>query len=689
MPIDYGFWSALTAPMQTAGQKQEQRDADSLKALQLMQNIRSMQKSDLDQKQAIQAQIDAITTAAQTDLKTTNGLKREKDNNDLKAWHRDYSGYTEIENVIKQYGNIHNARAYGNLDGLITEYRHKIKTAHEDPTEGNPILHRMNNNSLALENYHKYAIDSDNAHLLTKNAIEKYSAWKEGRSDNFIFNGPRKDYLNDDYINTYSKDENVTADSIIGDNMMSIVSDIANDYNLSAEEAAALTQDEMRAWVSTNLKITDSAGVSYINDVPIYGSTDIETTWGTELTRGLDGVSASGLTTVNDILDLDSQGLTFAQAFDKTSGNQWDNLGGVDNSDTGEDYSRWTYIGKGHQLVLSGRVMSDNQELETVITNAVFGKYDDGSNKYRSDKREVNNVSMNGVYDSYGHKIGSKDMISPLLPNISGLWQEDEQMDLDLVGYHVSPKITGVDANGERVEFLLAKTNEEDLVKIKEQYGDAQVNYVMVAELKNTDYLTYSDYYYKEVDMGEPTIQSAINQGVDSENLNIVKNQMATYSQKQSQLAHRNKTNNALKNKIATQIAAGNTEKLDVIANAYDQNLTVGMKMAGVPTKTIQSTMPLVMADLYETSQLERQYPVKLTDGTQEYAVNTASEYMAISAKIFKSGLGNDPRYNDLLEAIKGGPSAYQTWHQRNHPEKIHNSVMKSSRDWAKYFNLQ
>ena len=39
MAEDYGYWSALTGPMQTAGDLQKNRDASSLQAIQMIQNI--------------------------------------------------------------------------------------------------------------------------------------------------------------------------------------------------------------------------------------------------------------------------------------------------------------------------------------------------------------------------------------------------------------------------------------------------------------------------------------------------------------------------------------------------------------------------------------------------------------------------------------------------------------------------
>ena len=691
MAIDYGFWSALTAPIQTAGQRQQQRDADSLKALQLMQNMKTMQRQDLSDQKELQKQTDLITQAAQNDLKTSFGLKREKDINDQKAWHRDFSGWTDIENVLKEYGNVHNARAYGDLDGLIQEYKYKVRTAHEDPTKGNPILQRMNQNKSALENYHKYAIDKDNAHLLSYNSKLNYRDYANGEIDNFRFGGPIKDYLTEDYINSYGVDENVTMDRIIGDNYISIIGDITNDLDLSPEETASLTDKDIKGWVKNNLGVHEQGGVTFAGDTALYGGKDIKTEWATELVRGLDGVAANNLLTVNDILDVEDEGVPFSEVFDKVSGNQWDNLGGTDKNSKVQDYDKWYYLGKGRQVVASGRLFTDNQELETILTNSWAGKYDDGNNKYRSDKNKVYDVNMAGLYNSYGHEITGDDMgwTWPREIPTGFITGEYETMDLELTGYHIVPKITGTDSNGDRVNFLLTKTeNKKDIEKIRKQYGNAQVNYVMAAELIDSDWLTFNDAYYKEVNMGDPTIQAAINQAMPSDNLNKVKNQMATYEQKQTQRAHSNKNTKALKNKLAVNIAAGNTEKLDVIANVYDETLTVGMKMAGVPTKTIQSTMPLVMADLYNDSQQSRQYPIKLTDGEQEFMVNTPSQYMAISTRILKSGLGNDPRYGELLEAMKGGPSAYQQWHEKNHDKKTHNSVMKDSRDWAKYFNL-
>ena len=116
---------------------------------------------------------------------------------------------------------------------------------------------------------------------------------------------------------------------------------------------------------------------------------------------------------------------------------------------------------KNRQVVGSGRIFAYNRGLEDQITQAWAGNYNDENKtpKYNSKNRQVYDVGMLGLYDSYGHKIQDQDIASM---NITGkdLWQESETDDLRLTGYHVA--LEGKNADGD--SFLLTDvTNKKRL----------------------------------------------------------------------------------------------------------------------------------------------------------------------------------------------------------------------------------
>ena len=98
------------------------------------------------------------------------------------------SGWEDIQGVLRQHGSVDNARLYGNLDYLLAEYQHKL--------QNNPVSRRVNKNKASLERFHAYALDTEgNAQFLTQGSRDRYNNYLKGKTDAFIFNGGRADYL--------------------------------------------------------------------------------------------------------------------------------------------------------------------------------------------------------------------------------------------------------------------------------------------------------------------------------------------------------------------------------------------------------------------------------------------------------------------------------------------------------------
>ena len=86
MALDFGYWSALTGPMQTAGQRAQNRDAQQLQTMQLMQQMKQIQLKNLENTKGLQEQVNASHTAAMKALYTKDQkFRRQKDVEDFKA----------------------------------------------------------------------------------------------------------------------------------------------------------------------------------------------------------------------------------------------------------------------------------------------------------------------------------------------------------------------------------------------------------------------------------------------------------------------------------------------------------------------------------------------------------------------------------------------------------------------------
>lgn len=680
MATDYGYWSALTQPLITAGQRQQQREAQDLQALQLMQKMKAMQLGELENQKAVQSQVTTVADAALSDLYTTkNKFARPKDVEDFKDWHSTSSGWSDIQGLLRQYGSINNARLYGNLDYVLEKYKHSLKD--------NPISKRASQNKPALEAYHGYSLSEDKSHLLTSGSRERYNSFINGDTDKFVFLGARTDYLSEDNLKDYSTAENITIDKIIANNYGAILRDIAFDKNISdMNDLNDLSYEDIKTWVEKETKYNESGNVGYFNNKAIYGKEAIDTSWSREIVNAVDGVSSlnTHFNTIEEYYELKEKGYTFEELFSANNGVDFERLGGI-------QYGTQPYnkTGELERMLSGGRTSITgspkifiNPGVNQAITKSWAGEFKDGNPKYNTETNKVYDINTLDLFTQNGHQIKDEDIGSM---NITGkdLWQESKTMDLELLGYHVVPVIKGVE-NGIPTTMLLADVKDsKELEKYKKEYEGKEISYAIVAELKDTDYLTYSDYYYKEIKMDINT-QGVINQSLNNENLNETLTQMSTLDQKQSQKAYELKRKDALKVKLQKSLNLPNAPAVKQVVDTYDKILGIGLKMADVPTGKVQAVMPMIISDLYVGSREEREYPFKIDENTIAY---NASEYMAYMAQRLKKGLQTNPKMAPMLDAIKKGPSAYEIWRKANMKTKQYNQTSVLSRDLAKYYN--
>ena len=649
--VDYGFFEALTGPMQAAGQIQQQRDQRKMQEFQMAQQQRQMELQQLDKQKALQSQLNTATEAAKMDLYTKNNFARQKDIDDFRDWHNTMSGWGDIQEVLRQNGSVDNARLHGNLDYLLEEYKNKLKN--------NPVSRKINQNKAGLELYHAFNLDKGvNDKFLTSGSRERYKQFVNGKTDNFVFNGPRGDYL-DEATKARSVSDNINVDDVIADNYSAIMMDMVNDQNPANPQAymKALSDQDIRSWVSKELNYYESGGTGYFDDKAMYGAKEIDTEFSTELVRSIDATNNTGIYKGSDFFRFRDNGVSFKDLFDKTSAIDWDRLGGYDKStemNSTKGYGK--PFSKGRQVVGSGRVFAYNQGLEDQITMSWSGNYNDENktSRYNSKNRQINDINMLGLYDSSGHKIQDQDIASMWITGKDS-WQESETDDLRLAGYHIA--LEGKNADGD--SFLLTDvSSDSDMDKLREQYKDTTFDYVIVGELIDDD-LGPDDAYYKKIDLGDANVQAAINENINSENLNKVKGQMASYNQESEHKKHAAKRKLSNSAKLQKQLLLPDDAAVSQVVGAYDQSLTIGLGMANVPARKIQQVMPMIISDLYVNSQQPREYPVVMEEDGQGNATkvaNNSSEYMAYSAQKLKAGLvNNDPSFEAMLEAIKTG----------------------------------
>ena len=657
--MDYALFKALTGPLANAGLIQQQREQNQMRQLQMQQQQQQIQLQQANKNKALQDMLIEASKAAQNDLYTKNNFSRQKDIDDFRNWHNELSGWSDIQGVLRQYGSVDNARLYGNLDYLLAEYQHRI--------QNNPISKRVNKNKASLERFHAYALDKDgNAQFLTKGSKERYNNYLKGKTDNFVFNGGRADYL-DVAQKGQQINQQVDIESLIygSDTRNAILADMYMDTNLDPTQHS-FTDDDMRNFLRRELNVTTLDGVDYFGGKALFGMKEIDTNASVEIQKLLESSGSFTGKEFFNTFNLD-KGLTYDKYFTKQGLDQgWSQFGGVDNSKTTYDYSDdyYGFLTKGRKIASSSRVFADS-EIERKLSKAVFGKIDDKTYSYNPSDRTVDNVQMTNMFDSRGRKILSEDTDGGT-EGVQGFrgdgfedfFGEDAVMDdLVLEGYFVGYR--GKSADGKDI-LLTDVTNEDDRKKMANEYKNVVFKPVLIAELRDDDMISADDHYYKVVRLEDMNVQMAINKQIDTEDMEEVLTDQANYEERRAN----NKMIAAKRaaGELRLQKALGQPDEKSVsdIVNGYDQQLTVGLSMASVPSVQIQQAVPLIMADLYLDSQQERTYPFDFTpneqDPNKKRIANNPGEYMAYSTMALKEGLlSGGQGYSAMLEAIRTG----------------------------------
>ena len=707
MALDFGYWSALTGPMQTAGQRAQNRDAQNMQAMQLMQQMKQIQLGNLQNTKALQEQVNTIDAAAMSALYTKDKkFRRQKDVDDFKNWQKDLSGWNDIQNLLRQYGSVENARLHGNLDYVIQEYKHNL--------ENNPISQRVKQNEAAVKNYYAGALDEGEQkkggtspfELIPKNAHIRFQNYFDGKTDNFSYHGERGDYLNHPDIIAMSKSKNITLDDIVSTNLPRILTDMTLDAGITdpvkAEEYKnSLSFQDIKTWVHDNTGHSESGGLEYFTTggykQPLYGTTESDTYFATDLSNALDGVNViTPHGKIDDLLEIKKAGSSFNKEFKNSVAKDFEMLGGVDyNSDsTGPDdrgLFGQSWFTKDRQIITSPRIFS-NPGTFNKITEAAFG-----ADNYNPEDKTIHGVKMDyRMYNDVGHLITDDDTTDILgYPgkerNIMWGDMEARYMDLTIKGYHVAPKVVGKDANGNPTSMLIVDTeNEAEMKKIRDNWSEYDIQYTIVAELEDSDRRSYRDQFYREIDLkGDSQVSIAINSKFDREEYNQVKQENIDLDKRQKLEAKRIKTQDVLKAKIASQLNLPNNAAVDETVDAYSKSLSVGLINAGVSNVKANAVMPMLISDLYIESRKPREYPFvmeKDNKGNPTLIAKTSFEYMAHQSQKLKQGL-NTGQMPEMLEAINSGPSAYDIWRKTRLDKKTYGKTSYLSREMGKYYH--
>ena len=331
----------------------------------------------------------------------------------MKKWHAEYSGWNDIKDIINKYnGDYTQARLYGNLDYYLNQYKMKINNPNADPTQGNPILLRAQQNKANLTSFITASGDDEHKSRIMPGDIRRYNEFKDGEIENFEFAGLRGDYNIQGLIDQTDLGKEINMDDIIANNYHAIVTDMHRDTGLSLEEIQG-NPEAIKTWVQSAL--------NWDPQKPLHGTAEIETSYSLQFKKNLDalpallmGVSGDGKTpkplTVSKLFDLEKDGISFQNILEATNpdgiaySDLWESLGGYNPNQ--KPYDKWT---TGTQLISSGQILTD-PKLQLGVLKSMYGA------NYNGEKGMVYDIQMNGLYTEGGTLITDDD--------IAGSWWE-------------------------------------------------------------------------------------------------------------------------------------------------------------------------------------------------------------------------------------------------------------------------
>jgi len=664
---DYGFFEALTGPMQAAGDIQGQREKRKMQQMQLMQQQRQMDLQEVERKKAMQSQLSSAQQDAQQLLYTKNNFSRNKDIDDFRNWHKDLSGWADIQEVLRNHGSVANAQISGNLDYLVAEYKAKLKD--------NPISQRVNKNKASLELYKSYQLDEGgNDKFLTRLSKTRFNAFVNEETDNFLFTGGRADYLDESTKARYKSDK-IDLEEVLRDNYSAVAVDIAREQQLTQEEMNNLSDVDMLSWLEAELHYKDG----YFGENVLFGEKEMDLNFGSELKSKLNATKALGISKGKDYFSNFSldKGETFHQYYNqKNMGDVFNGWGGYDPNWQTKSYVDEGFIAQGTQVASGGRILT-NPNIENKIINLMFK-----NNNYDSKNRTIQDVNTAGLFTTRGSQITADDQSGNLLTHL--FYDADEEMDYTVNGFFVGMKARAKDGT----EIILTDvTSKSDRKKMENEYKDLTFEPAILVELIDKDMISADDAFYKALDLTDASVLMAMNEAIDPAKMNLVAEQTATYEENLANQERQTKRTIASQQRLSKML---NTpiDSVPNLISGYDQTLTVGLGMSGVPAVKIQQVMPLIIADLYVDSQQERTYPYVFNpeekDPGKQMVAQTPGQYMAYSTKILKNGLitGN-PAFEGMLKAIKTGE--YDQYSQTQIDKQSHSNGRRLARQIIKH----
>jgi len=619
--MDFGGYTALRGFFGSADKK-AQRQEDLQYAQLLLQQQQLDQQKETQYRQAQQQLINQADTLADQVIRGKGVRKKDKEAVQNYA----KSLMTPINDMITKYGSYERAMANG-LDRLVANYRYELTN--------NELIQRISTNKENFKSLILAKNDPDSRDRIYQSDLDNLREYELGNTDFITYKG-MMGKLNDDFINNYDKNRVISIDDYYFNNRSSVDADYSRDTGFNAD---AVPLQYKLDWLNNRMKF---------DKIPTqYGTQEIKTSFGKELTNGLSQgpVLTDPTASYKELFESPKSG---ADIF-------FNNTFGYDNTSTPPTKN-------GYTLNASGRIFVDNPTFEGLILSELHKNQENG----RLDRRKngqfiVRDKKSKGMFNYKGDQIKDDDI---------GFFSAESEVFGDKLvyqGMYVGQKIVGVNKDtGEKETMLLTLTDSKDkMEKINREYSNLVITPTYVAAYEEGDIL-FDDVYYEEVEMTE-TMLLALNKDKDaSESLTNLKNQLAD-TQKQNNLRKKQNQARIQSTKALENLYAGGVQGgADMLYNAYAKDLNVGLVSIGIKEKML----PLVLAELMES--------VNPSDD------NASSVLKQSISRIGSIAQNPDAKeYYDILKS--GNVNTYFKWLTENKPQKAA-QIKQRAKTWSTYF---
>ena len=617
MAIDYGLTTALSGFF-GSGDKKAIKQQEMQTMMQMHQQMENQKNQELKLGMEMEQFISSADDVARKTI-MQQGI-REEDRKYIQD--QAASERSSIEENIKKHGSMIKYLRAGGYKDLMNYKRSILGSDKMAELESNAAVYSKILQAKETTPDQIFQRDLDNLKL-----------YQEGKVDNLTYSGLMSKMDMEGLVDEYGKDQEITDDMILNysNNRNIVLQNISREYGYTPED---ITEDMMVSWVSQRYGSTARGGV------PMHGKQDVKASPSNDLITSLKSSPTK-------LADFDEN---MMHEFELGAGVTWKTKLGHDS----ETQTEWK---RGMRPKTGGRVVT-NPKLEKMILNTTFDGGDNGSIKWKGDKKKVYDVRSAGLYLHNG---------SQLTEDETGFWnmEGDVAPTLNYQGMFVGYKGKGFNPKTNRYEsFLITDIKDEKKrAEMQELYGDVEVSPVLIAEHRDSD-LIRDDLYYKEIPVQTDYFRSELNKTADintelaaERNLNI-----DTHHKIKDQTLE-NKRIHQSSGKIAKAYGDGSPESVMTLMDAFGSPLQKRMEMTGIPNHMY----PLLMAEMMENVDPKSKDP-----GTE--LLNNIANF---------SQFALHPNNTEWLEVLKGGNvSNYYALMETNNYD-LAKRVKRSAGLWA------